>query len=174
MSMRMKKNGDWIEYVTEKGSVFYYNQRDGSFQWDSPWGNAVNQSNLASGRSPHGAATALETLPEYSNRGKDRESEAAAPGMSVDGKSEVSICASTGDWQPYFDQDSGSVFWYNHKTCISQWECPAEFERASPQYQQLLHSEHNDIDNIFDDGSLAPMDENSVFAIHDHENDLGI
>jgi hypothetical protein len=38
MSMRMKRYGDWIEYVTEGGQVFYYNDKDGSFQWEHPLG----------------------------------------------------------------------------------------------------------------------------------------
>ena len=41
MSMRIKRCcGDWIEYVTEAGLVFYYNDRDGSFQWEHPLGEA--------------------------------------------------------------------------------------------------------------------------------------
>ena len=28
------------------------------------------------------------------------------------------------EWQPYKDPDSGSIFWYNTTTHVSQWECP--------------------------------------------------
>ncbi len=36
--MRLKRFGDWIEYTTESGKTFYYNDRDGSFQWEHPLG----------------------------------------------------------------------------------------------------------------------------------------
>ena len=30
------------------------------------------------------------------------------------------------EWQPYKDPDSGSIFWYNTVTHVSQWECPLD------------------------------------------------
>jgi hypothetical protein len=36
MSMRLKKVGDWIQYVTESGPTFYYNDKNGEFQWVDP------------------------------------------------------------------------------------------------------------------------------------------
>lgn len=36
MSMRLKKIGDWIQYITEKGQTFYYNDKSGEFQWVNP------------------------------------------------------------------------------------------------------------------------------------------
>ena len=27
-------------------------------------------------------------------------------------------------WKPYKDPESGSIFWYNSVTQVSQWECP--------------------------------------------------
>jgi hypothetical protein len=34
--MKLKRKGDWIEYVTEKGKTFYYNEKNGNFQWVTP------------------------------------------------------------------------------------------------------------------------------------------
>lgn len=34
--MKLRKHGDWIEYVTEKGKTFYYNEKNGDFQWVAP------------------------------------------------------------------------------------------------------------------------------------------
>jgi hypothetical protein len=34
--MRLKKVGDWIQYVTESGPTFYYNDKNGEFQWVDP------------------------------------------------------------------------------------------------------------------------------------------
>lgn len=35
-SMKLRKNGDWIEYITEFGKPFYYNEVNGKFQWNDP------------------------------------------------------------------------------------------------------------------------------------------
>lgn len=34
--MRLKKVGDWIQYSTEQGYTFYYNEKTGDFQWSNP------------------------------------------------------------------------------------------------------------------------------------------
>lgn len=34
--MRLKKVGDWIQYCTESGQTFYYNDKNGDFQWITP------------------------------------------------------------------------------------------------------------------------------------------
>ena len=39
MSMRLKKVGDWIQYVTGQGPTFYYNDKNGEFQWVDPENN---------------------------------------------------------------------------------------------------------------------------------------
>lgn len=35
-SMRLKREGDWIEYTLPDGNVFYYNDRNNEFQWERP------------------------------------------------------------------------------------------------------------------------------------------
>jgi len=35
-SMRLKKVGDWVKYKTETGQNFYYNEKNGEFQWENP------------------------------------------------------------------------------------------------------------------------------------------
>jgi len=35
-SMRLKRMGDWIQYMTESNNTFYYNEKTGEFQWASP------------------------------------------------------------------------------------------------------------------------------------------
>lgn len=34
--MRLKKVGDWIQYSTGAGRVFYYNDKNGDFKWVTP------------------------------------------------------------------------------------------------------------------------------------------
>ena len=35
-STKLRRNGEWIEYITEFGHMFYYNDVTGKFQWDDP------------------------------------------------------------------------------------------------------------------------------------------
>lgn len=34
--MRLKREGDWIEYTLPDGNVFYYNDKNNEFQWERP------------------------------------------------------------------------------------------------------------------------------------------
>ena len=34
--MKLRKYGDWIEYITDHGKTFYYNEINGDFQWVPP------------------------------------------------------------------------------------------------------------------------------------------
>ena len=80
--MKIKIKGDWIEYVTEFGRPFYYNEKNGRFQWTDP------------------------TLGSASEGVTPTEGGSAGP------------------WKLYKDPDTGGVFWFNHETNVSQWECP--------------------------------------------------
>lgn len=35
-SMRLRREGDWIEYTLPDGNVFYYNDKNNEFQWERP------------------------------------------------------------------------------------------------------------------------------------------
>ena len=35
-TMKLKRKGDWIEYVTEEGKTFFYNEKNGDFSWVAP------------------------------------------------------------------------------------------------------------------------------------------
>ena len=45
----------------------------------------------------------------------------------------------TSDWKPYMDSASGSVFWYNHVTQVSQWECPADAQQDMSSVDEIYH-----------------------------------
>ena len=89
-SMKLRKNGDWIEYVTEFGKPFYYNETDGRFQWTDPNHEAKTETNKALDQGP---------------------------------------------WKAYRDPDSGDIFWYNHETNISQWNCP--FDAPAEEHDEV-------------------------------------
>jgi pyruvate/2-oxoglutarate dehydrogenase complex dihydrolipoamide acyltransferase (E2) component len=103
MSMRMKRYGDWIEYVTESGQTFYYNDKDGSFQWEHPLGQA------------------------YARPGAHPGPSRTSGDNSLDASEGIAAADAHYPWKAYLDPDSGSVFWYNELTHVSQWEMPAEF-----------------------------------------------
>jgi hypothetical protein len=103
MSMRMKRYGDWIEYVTESGQTFYYNDKDGSFQWEHPLGQA------------------------YARPGANPGPSRTTGDNSLDASEGIAAADAHYPWKAYLDPDSGSVFWYNEETHMSQWEMPAEF-----------------------------------------------
>ena len=131
MSMRLKREGDWIHYITERGRTFYYNEKDGSFQWEHP---------------------------SLSNH---------VPGGHIeDQKSNTSSKSSTfkSDWKPYTDDTTGAVFWYNHVTHISQWECPFE----DPAIEKRLLDRLDDVD-----AANEEVEDQDAYIVQ-HENDLGI
>lgn len=47
--MRLKKIGDWIQYMTETGQTFYYNDKNGEFQWVNPEADPEGTSKAESG-----------------------------------------------------------------------------------------------------------------------------
>ncbi len=105
MSMRLKRvDEQWLQYVTEAGRTFYYNERSGSFQWQHP--KTHPECVGGSGGSSSSASSS-------------GSSAAASRGLSVSAPADLSP-----DWQPYTDEQSGAVFWYNSATLVSQWHPP--------------------------------------------------
>lgn len=96
-SMRLKREGDWIEYTLPDGNVFYYNDKNNEFQWERP-------DDLSST-----AAVSQEWADEDERLEGD-----------------TGIGGSTGDWMAFKDPSTGLVFWYNQVTDESQWEPPEE------------------------------------------------
>jgi len=154
ISMRLKRTGDWIEYVTESGRTFYYNARDGSFQWECPDGVEKRAGEQA--QSEQGGAQQQAQDEHY-------------------------------PWRGYLDQDSGALFWYNELTGVSTWDMPAVLEQ--PQLDRLDYSAAEGLAYSMDmegqrDRTHSDADahtrghddaeDDGVFAVHDHENDLGI
>lgn len=49
MSMRIKRHGEWIQYTADGGKTFYYNEKNGMFQWHNPFdehGNELSPLNM--------------------------------------------------------------------------------------------------------------------------------
>lgn len=99
-SMRLKREGDWIQYTLPDGNVFYYNDKSNEFQWQRP----------------------DQLSPRVVSEGSPEE------GLE-DGTAETAD-ATHGDWGAFKDPSTGLVFWYNHVTGDSQWEPPDEVSTA--------------------------------------------
>jgi hypothetical protein len=103
MSMRLKKVGDWIQYSTGAGRVFYYNEKNGDFKWVTP-------ESEAEGNGTASAHPAAANSAEQSRGG----SGTGAPGVDEE----------LSNWRAYRDPNTGAIFWFNKVTHVSQWECP--------------------------------------------------
>jgi ankyrin repeat protein len=147
VNMKLKRKGDWIEYVTEEGKTFFYNEKNGDFSWVEPtFGRAFRAANVptdpetSTTRSPlpdpeskmgQGTQWAVQqtSMHVHSAPGADTYHQehnaydtAATEGHTGDGVFEVDpahVLHNT-DWKPYNDPATGFVFWYNHVTNMSQ------------------------------------------------------
>jgi ankyrin repeat protein len=164
-SMRLRKHGEWIEYITETGRAFFYNEKNGEFQWTPPPG-VVPQSAATYTEPGNVATTMSEKSPDKTDSAnpfstgspESVNNEYTNNNNSVD----VSIHSAPppSDWQPYKDPDSGEIFWYNSVTQVSQWDCPL------------------DNVNIVDSsptkgGDDDQDDDDEIIAVH-NDDDLGI
>lgn len=120
MSMKLRREGEWILYTAEEGKTFYYNDKTGDFQWTNPFHHEIEDHlhGYAHHYNQNGGETAdyplvnHHELPEY---------------------------VLSSDWRPYLDDSSGLVYWYNHTTKLSQWESP--FDHIYHNYSQHEESE---------------------------------
>ena len=102
--MRLKRvDEQWLQYVTEAGRTFYYNERSGSFQWQHPKTHPGEQKDGSGGIGGSSSASSVSST----------------KGLNVSAPTDLSS-----DWQPYTDEQSGAVFWYNSATQVSQWHPP--------------------------------------------------
>ena len=189
-SMRLKKNGDWIQYITpDSNTTFFYNERTREFQWTDPNSNSSISRN-ASRQQLRAAASAIALMNKvsgfsFSEKAQSHKStsnsslppigEATRPDSPtsqattvIAGQSQSNSNNPTSnqpislsDWALYEDPTSGQVFWYNAVTQISQWDCPFEQD-----YSELASKSNR---SNFDENS-----ENAAAITVQHEDDLGI
>lgn len=136
MSMKLKRlNAEWLSYVPESGRTFFYNDKNGNFQWENPLGdhNVISNSNDTNDKK-----NAIASF-------NDKFDEPIDPNH---------------EWKAYEDPESGAVFWYNHVSKVSQWECPFEVDNNGNRRRRR---------NSFDSA-----DDNDIYNVGDHETDLDI
>lgn len=147
LSMRLKRRGDWIEYATSGNAPIFYNEKDGSFTWTDPF-----QSN------------------ETSQNDDQTKTYNPIESSFDEPADDSSFSLYSAPWQPYIDEGSGSVYWYNTMTAASQWENPYEDFGETPEevYKRALT-------NSKGSGNLINAEEDTHEA-HPIENlhDLGV
>ena len=94
--MRLQKTGDWIKYRTEMHNIFYYNEENGNFQW----------------------------IPPEENTDKNNQGLILNDPNTMIPNDQSTISLTEDDWTEYKDSETGAVYWFNHKTNISQWDSP--------------------------------------------------
>lgn len=173
MSMRLKREGDWIEYTTEKGKSFFYNEKDGAFQWESPFAT-VPVLNRSDTQKKQRAANVDSTS-------EQRQTQAVHPDVDLDAESSLSAAISPrtpiySAWKPYVDEATGAVFWYNEETKVSQWENPFEENQQVAGFVEngAMPTDYTEINN----GLITPLElnaddhEGAVAVVSEH--DLGL
>ena len=134
-SMRLKRVGDWIQYLTETGRTFYYNEKNGEFQWVEPdKGGSGSAGSAASGAG-----------------GKPGTADEGVGDGTATGGGGGSSMPDLGDWKPYKDPETGAVFWYNQKTNVSQWECPFDSPNLNSGNDRDLDGDEEAVQVITDD-----------------------
>ncbi len=146
--MRLKKQGEWIQYHTEKGKTFYYHETTGNFQWEDPAFHVPSflRRRTTTDDATGGVAATAADVDDRHHRNDDEQQ----------------------PWKGYTDPASGALFWYNHVTGQSQWDCPlleegdggaAATTNTAAEQQHPLQEE--DLGEHFQ-------------VVYDHENDLGL
>ncbi len=148
-SMRLKKYGDWIEYVTDTSQTFFYNEKNGEFQWHAPPGHPKYRADgAASSPQTSVAAAMLAASSSQSPQNETMENQFVDPNDPDAPHGNGKGGGSNNEWQPYKDPDSGSIFWYNSVTHVSQWECPFDdVDFAGPTESTGVTGEKHDSDD---------------------------
>ena len=172
-SMRLKMVGDWIHYITEGGQPFYYNEKNGEFQWESPFAPGLGSISDSS----------KATTPGGSMNGKPGEVVDGATGNSPSLSKNQSVAALKSpsghdlpksdsqqyEWRPYKEPESGALFWYNQTTGVSQWECPYD----NPNAEGIDYSGADGTTGAGAKGAEEDHDDHNAEVVHDTD-DLGI
>jgi hypothetical protein len=128
--------------MTEGGQTFFYNDKNGEFQWSDPVAADDKSKNILQNNT-----AIVNTNPSVTS-----SNTTATTTTSTTTK----VNPELGDWRPYKDPETGSVFWYNIVTKVSQWECPI----------------NNPNSNI--NSSSNNKDDDSDAIVVNNDDDLGI
>lgn len=126
MSMRMKRRGDWIEYSASGAPTIYYNEKDGSFTWEDPHDPNSSEANRNVDYEEYAIAHESHQgrYEQYYAEEDAGQAFTYDPAYSCDYNPERDGRYEQSVWQPFYDDSTGSIYWYNSETTESQWENP--------------------------------------------------
>ena len=87
--------------------------------------------------------------------------------QSEEGVEDARVSESLRDWRAYKDPETGSVFWHNAKTNVSQWECPGGEGISTVEVDDSSHN------NGRKNGRRRGREEQDVVQVQS-DDDLGI
>ena len=171
--------GDWIHYITEGGQPFYYNDKNGEFQWEPPDG-LPGAKLIAKKSNPSAVEAGLPGEAGKSSNQASKSSEMLQMTSAVNVPAVVDTFNSSAselpvgeehadeyEWHPYKDADTGALFWYNHITGVSQWECPYDPPAGTEAQAEGDNGYYDEHDHDHDG------EEHEAQVVHDTD-DLGI
>ena len=145
--MRLKKVGDWIQYSTGQGRIFYYNDKNGDFKWVTPETNGSQDAISQAGGIPfspqHSQHQSVHPLQSDKLHTQQQQQQQLQQQQEVTAQAQSTSDVSLSDWRAYKDPATGAIFWYNKVTNVSQWECPDEGmpQPALSQRDELTNEE---------------------------------
>jgi len=125
-SMRLRKFGDWEELKEEEsGKIFFYNHKTGVSVWDVP-------AEFTAAETAANVTGASNTNNKFAL--SESESDAEQLGMK---RTKSMRLRKFGDWEELKEEESGKIFFYNHKSGVSQWDPPAEFQEQGDHVKNV-------------------------------------
>lgn len=113
LSMRLKKVGDWIQYSTGAGRIFYYNDKNGDFKWVTP---EIDTSVASAKHSdlPFSPNTQhQDSGSPFKKQSNSSSATTSAKAPQVAAAAHEEMPAELSEWRAYKDPGTGAMFWYN-------------------------------------------------------------
>ena len=111
LSMRLKKVGDWIQYSTGAGRIFYYNDKNGDFKWVTP---EVDTSATSAKHSD----VPISPNTKHQDSGSPFKNQSSCSSVATSAKvpnaaAQENVPTGLSEWRAYKDPGTGAMFWYN-------------------------------------------------------------
>ena len=115
-SMRLKREGDWVQYQMGATKMFWYNEKNCSFRWENPFQQPAAQPQAQQ-----------EQEQEQQQQQQAEQTQTSRRGSQAKRKPRKSSAAPLPtDWEMHLDSSSGQFYWFNRITQASQWDNPFE------------------------------------------------
>ena len=178
--MRLKKLGDWIQYATCNGQTFYYNQKNGEFQFTYP--ESLLKKQQSQRKNSDIIEPTIRNVNSHSNSNSSNNSnnqsrssmKMPSPPKSVPNSTKNDENNKFGDWRPYMDPDTGFIFWYNLITEVSTWDCPIEIQLKTESLSSNGINHMNMNSSNIHSNAISRRESTDELVQVNHLDDLGL